>query len=188
MSRWFKDYLYIPLGGNRRGPVRTYFNLLVVFGLCGLWHGASWTFVIWGFYHGLLLIVERITGLRRMANGHWAWLTRVSTFILVVFGWVLFRSDTLAGALDYIKIMVLPVDRPLTYELYSVLHWRNITFMALAALSTMVAWRLPTCEALLQARGVTRTAVALVLILLVLPYCAAFVMAGTSHPFIYFRF
>jgi hypothetical protein len=88
----------------------------------------------------------------------------------------------------YIKTMVLPVDKPLTYALFSVLHWRNITFMALAALSTLAAWGLPTCEDLLQTGSGTRTAAALVLILLVLPYCAAFVMAGTSHPFIYFRF
>lgn len=188
LSRWFKDYLYIPLGGNRRGQVRTYFNLLVVFGLCGLWHGANWTFVAWGFYHGLLLIAERAAGLRRMAYGNWAWLARVLTFILVVFGWVVFRSDTLSGAMAYIKTMVLPVDKPLTYALFSVLHWRNITFMALAALSTLAAWGLPTCEDLLQTGSGTRTAAALVLILLVLPYCAAFVMAGTSHPFIYFRF
>jgi alginate O-acetyltransferase complex protein AlgI len=188
LSRWFKDYLYIPLGGNRKGSLRTYLNLLVVFGLCGLWHGANWTFVVWGFYHGLLLIVERAAGLRRMANRNWSWLARTLTFILLVFGWVVFRADTLSGALAYIKTMVLPVDRPLSYELYSVLHWRNIAFMALAALSTLGAWCLPTCETLLQAPVAKRTAAALVLILLVLPYCAAFVMAGTSHPFIYFRF
>src|SRR5208283_144930 len=68
LSTWFRDYLYIPLGGNRMKPTRTYFNLIIVFLLCGLWHGASWTFVIWGAYHGLLLVLER-AGLRHLLSG-----------------------------------------------------------------------------------------------------------------------
>src|SRR6266511_1117874 len=60
LSTWFRDYLYIPLGGNQRAPARTYFNLVVTFFLCGLWHGAAWTFVIWGLYHGLFLVIERL--------------------------------------------------------------------------------------------------------------------------------
>src|SRR6185503_489514 len=59
LSRWFRDYLYVPLGGNRRGRTRTYVNLVVVFFLCGVWHGAAWTFVVWGLFHGLFLVVER---------------------------------------------------------------------------------------------------------------------------------
>jgi alginate O-acetyltransferase complex protein AlgI len=188
LSRWFRDYLYIPLGGNRKGSGRTVFNLVTVFTLCGLWHGANWTFVIWGLYHGLLLIIERATGLRHRTGRGWAWLGRPVTFILVIFGWVIFRADTLPAAFNYLHAMLVPLNRPLSFEFFTVLHYRNITFLSVAALSTLGAWRLPTCESLIQHHGVLRAAFSIVFILVVLPYCVAFVLSGTSHPFIYFRF
>ncbi len=188
LSRWFRDYLYIPLGGNRKGGGRTFFNLLTVFTLCGLWHGANWTFIVWGLYHGLLLIFERITGVRRKTGRGWVWLGRPATFILVVLGWVVFRSESLPAALDYLHAMMVPLDRPLTFEIYTVLHARNLLFLSIAAFSTLGAFGLPTCESLIHRHGALRTAVSIVFILVVLPYCAAFIMAGTSHPFIYFRF
>jgi len=97
LSAWFRDYLYIPLGGNRHGTWRTYRNLLVVFLLCGLWHGASWTFVLWGLWHGLFLVLER-AGLRRVlgrlpAVAGWAY-----AILAVMLGWVLFRAPTLGAA------------------------------------------------------------------------------------------
>jgi alginate O-acetyltransferase complex protein AlgI len=69
LSRWFRDYLYIPLGGNRGSTAQTYRNLIIVFLITGLWHGANWTFVIWGVYHGTLLLLERATGVGRPASG-----------------------------------------------------------------------------------------------------------------------
>jgi alginate O-acetyltransferase complex protein AlgI len=90
LSSWLRDYLYIPLGGNRRGPLRTYANLMLTMLLGGLWHGASWTFVAWGGYHGALLVVERL--LARFVERVPAELYRWITFGLVVVGWVLFRS------------------------------------------------------------------------------------------------
>lgn len=96
LSTWLRDYLYIPLGGNRAGPRRTYFNLIAVMVLGGLWHGAAWTFVIWGFWHGLWLAIERATGLARSATV--AGLLR--TLVVILVGWVMFRSLTVAGAFD----------------------------------------------------------------------------------------
>lgn len=101
LSSWFRDYLYIPLGGNRAGNWRTYFNLLLVFFLCGLWHGASWTFVIWGLYHGLFLVVERF-GLGRLLRMLPGVLQHAYTLLVVMIGWVFFRSETLDQALTYI--------------------------------------------------------------------------------------
>jgi alginate O-acetyltransferase complex protein AlgI len=102
LSSWFRDYVYVPLGGNRVSPGRTHLNLVTVFFLCGLWHGASWTFVAWGLFHGAFLVLERLRaaaatdvstpGLARRAAGH------VYALAVVMVGWVLFRADTLSGA------------------------------------------------------------------------------------------
>ena len=113
LSTFLRDYLYIPLGGNRRGGGRTYANLAIVMLLGGLWHGANWTFVAWGAYHGLLLIAERAAG-RAPA---WRALPRplrvAATFVLVLGSWVWFRAETLADAAAYFTAMVgcgVPAD------------------------------------------------------------------------------
>lgn len=97
LSSWFRDYLYIPMGGNRVGPVRQYFNLFTVFFLCGLWHGASWSFVVWGVFHGVLLVAEKayvLSALSRLPS----WLARVYTLFAVLVSWIFFRADTLGYA------------------------------------------------------------------------------------------
>ena len=94
LSRWFRDYVYIPLGGNRNGKVSTYRNLMIVFVLVGFWHGAAWTFLIWGLYHGGLLIIERITGYdAAKATGLRLVGQRALTALLVMIGWVFFRCS-----------------------------------------------------------------------------------------------
>jgi alginate O-acetyltransferase complex protein AlgI len=101
LSRWLRDYLYIPLGGNRKGPVRTYMNLFVTMLLGGLWHGANWTFIAWGAWHGSLLAAERACGLQTNRNSRWTMFTPVRaalTFALVVVGWVLFRAPGIREA------------------------------------------------------------------------------------------
>ncbi len=111
LSSWLRDYLYIPLGGNRRGALRVQVNLMMTMLLGGLWHGASWTFVAWGALHGLFLIVERLAeriGLMAwFAHGRWRGiLVSIVTFVGVCFAWVLFRSQTFAQAFELIKSMV----------------------------------------------------------------------------------
>lgn len=100
LSVWFRDYVYIPLGGNRRGNVRTYFNLLTVFVLCGLWHGAGWTFLLWGLFHGLFLIVER-AGLGRRLERAPSLVAHAYTLAAIMAGWVLFRAESLTQAGSY---------------------------------------------------------------------------------------
>ena len=107
LSAWFKDYLYIPLGGNRVSPGRTYLNLWIVFLLCGLWHGANWTFIAWGCYHGLWLVIERAYLLKRLERLP-AVVTIPSTFIVVLLGWVLFRAPDVAHALSLLQTMFSP--------------------------------------------------------------------------------
>jgi alginate O-acetyltransferase complex protein AlgI len=104
LSTWFRDYLYIPLGGNRRSAGRVYANLVIVFVLCGLWHGASWNFVLWGLAHGLFLVVERATGFAR--NRSWSVLGNAYVLIAVMSAWVFFRTTDLATAAAYYRGML----------------------------------------------------------------------------------
>jgi D-alanyl-lipoteichoic acid acyltransferase DltB (MBOAT superfamily) len=101
LSRWLRDYLYIPLGGNRKGRLLTYRNLMLTMLLGGLWHGAAWTFVVWGGIHGLGLALERVTGWRPHTRAQ-QWLGRVLTFHVVCFAWIFFRADSFSRAGDVI--------------------------------------------------------------------------------------
>lgn len=104
LSGWFRDYVYVPLGGNRLGSVRTYVNLMAVFILTGLWHGASWTFVAWGLWHGIFITVERFTNFEsRGIPSVFRW---IYTLAVVVFGWVLFRSETFEHAFHMSALML----------------------------------------------------------------------------------
>jgi alginate O-acetyltransferase complex protein AlgI len=105
LSTWFRDYLYIPLGGNRKGSLRTYANLMLVFVLCGLWHGASWTFLAWGIYHGAFLVIERLgfgSFLARSARE----VRHAYALLVVIFGWVLFRAESFPQAWHFVAAMV----------------------------------------------------------------------------------
>jgi len=105
LSTFLRDYLYIPLGGNRKGPWRTYVNLTVVMLLGGLWHGADWTFVVWGAYHGGLLAFERYIGKKSFYYSFPRPMRVAATFVLVLFSWVLFRSASLHEAIRYFGAM-----------------------------------------------------------------------------------
>ena len=117
LSRWFRDYLYIPLGGNRHGTARACLNMAVVFVLCGLWHGANWTFLVWGVYHGLFLVIERLSGLRRLPADQWVVTRRLVTLLIVIVGWVLFRAADFGQAAVMLRAMFSWQDLPLAYEL-----------------------------------------------------------------------
>ncbi len=104
LSFWFRDYVYIPLGGNRTGNV--YLHLLTVFFLTGLWHGASWNFVVWGLWHGMFLIVERLARNRNITVSLPSAVKWLYTMLVVVIGWVLFRAENLTTAVEYLQCMV----------------------------------------------------------------------------------
>lgn len=187
LGTWFKEYLYIPLGGNRKGTVRTCVNLLVVFFLTGLWHGASWTFVVWGLYYGIFQILER-TGLGRFLNKHRiiGW---IYCMLLVIFGWVLFRSDTLAGCGQYLLTMLTPwkygienlFSLPITFSA------KYVTVMIPAILGCggiqAVAARCGRLEKMWK-----YSLAELLFLTVVFLYSVMLLTAGTYNPFIYFRF
>ena len=113
LSSWFRDYLYIPLGGNRKGEIKKYINVLIVFLVSGLWHGASWTFVLWGLLHGMYQVIgevskplsERVITAFKVNTDCFSWrlFQTVRTYLLCMFAFILFRADTISQALDYIK-------------------------------------------------------------------------------------
>lgn len=104
LGTWFREYLYIPLGGNRKGPARQIFNLMIVWMMTGLWHGAAWNFVAWGLYYGILLILEKFV-FKKVKEKLPAFINWLVTFVLVIIGWVLFFSESLKDAVAYIGTM-----------------------------------------------------------------------------------
>jgi alginate O-acetyltransferase complex protein AlgI len=192
LSSWFRDYLYIPLGGNRHGALRTYRNLFIVFFLCGLWHGAALTFVAWGIFHGAVLALERM-GLMRVVASLPRPLRHIYALLLVMIGWVLFRAENFGQAGTFLHAMFFPAitDSPGFAELVS--H-ENLLFAVLGCLFCV-----PFLERSILFRSVddpvqdTKISIAPLLrdsiigfILLVI--CTTYVMSGTYNPFIYFRF
>jgi D-alanyl-lipoteichoic acid acyltransferase DltB (MBOAT superfamily) len=116
LSNWFRDYVYIPLGGNRCGPLRQYANALIVFVISGLWHGANWTFVLWGFLHGIYYTIYSTAGgwLSRRQFSHRKWfhfLSVIFVFHLIALGWILFRAKDLTTAFQIIyQVAALPMQ------------------------------------------------------------------------------
>jgi len=193
LSNFFRDYLYIPLGGNRRGTLRAYVNLAIVFVLCGLWHGASWTFVVWGVWHGVFLIAEH-AGLGGVLDRAWRPLKHAYALAAVVGGWVLFRCDTLAHAgAFYAAILGGGVASSALYPLPMYLDALAATTLVVAAIGAMPVGR--TIGAFLDRAASSRAWVASagaalecgwLALVLVASYAA--LAAGTYNPFIYFRF
>lgn len=177
LSRFLRDFLYIPLGGNRKGRARTYFNLMATMVLGGLWHGASWTFVLWGGYHGTGLSLEHAFGGRLKTPG---WLRWLVTFNLVVFGWILFRSQDLALFWTYVTRMFTAGG-----------SFRLVTFPAVLALLVVLGLQVVperTSEGIevgVERLSPVLLAVALAALILVV---GATVPSQGVPPFIYFRF
>ncbi len=188
LSRWFRDYLYIPLGGSRKGSARTYLNLTLVFLLCGFWHGANWTFVAWGAYHGLFLVVERITGLRRVAENRLRGSRRLFTLMVVVCGWVIFRCDDLGQAGLFLTAMFSLTANELPISLVNLLDLKNTVLMLCSATALILPAGTMDAETQLKKRRLLATALGIVLFMVLLPWCAAILASGSQNPFIYYRF
>ena len=188
LSTWFRDYLYIPLGGNRISPARTYGNLVVVFLLCGLWHGASWNFVIWGALHGTFLALER-AGLERVLAGLWRPLRHAYTLAVVTLAWVFFRAEDLPGAVRYLAALSGVDAAPAALHPWQ-LYLGHEALLALALgvlLSTPVYRRLRGWETA-PIVGMWQWAPGFAVPMVVLGLSLLRLAAGSYNPFIYFRF
>ncbi|GAA1237718.1 MBOAT family protein [Prauserella halophila] len=189
LSRWFRDYVYIPLGGNRSGGHATYRNLWIVFVLTGFWHGAAWTYVIWGVYHGALLVVERATGWARTPDTAGPRIARRAlTLVLVIIGWVFFRAPDLGQALSMIGHMFVPDVAGLTDVAASALTNQRLVLLLLAA-AVFVLPASPVMGPLLESARTKPANVLRVGVMTVgIAYAAILVATGTFSPFLYYQF
>lgn len=189
LSTWFRDYVYIPLGGSRKGPWRTYRNLFVVWLLTGVWHGANWTFLCWGLFYFLLLCLEKLgaSGRPIPAPAGWAW-----TFLMVNFGWVLFRAPSLPAALDYLGAMFSPVRGA---DLQACYYWEQYAAVILPSILfsfPLGRWLTEKVEVYLgryapHVFSLWDMVYGVSLLFLFLA-SSAFLVKGTYNPFIYFNF
>ncbi len=189
LSRWFRDYLYIPLGGNRGSELMTYRNLFIVFLLTGFWHGAAYTFIVWGLYHGSMLAIERATGLRKLADDAYVVPRRAITLLLVIVGWVPFRAEDMGQAGAILKAMFVPDFSGATPAAVSVaLDSQATVTIALAALVVLLPRSFVFGRLLDEGRTRVATAARFVVAAGFAPYAALLVAAGTFSPFLYFQF
>ncbi len=186
LSSWFKEYLYIPLGGNRKGRIRTYINLFIVFAVTGLWHGASWNFVGWGLYHGIFLVIERM-GFQRIVK-RMGPLKYGYSFLVALVGWVFFRVESVGYALTMLRTMFWPFSAPQgTYALMppETVTPLSITVLCLGLLGAGLLQKGPARRMEKKWKGSLAEAVFCVLLLF---YVVLLLANDTYNPFIYFRF
>jgi alginate O-acetyltransferase complex protein AlgI len=190
LSTWFRDYLYIPLGGNRGSQVRTALNLFAVFVLCGLWHGASWTFLAWGLFHGMFLSLERF-GLGKLLERVPPLLRHGYALLAVTIGWVFFRADSLTHAMHYLSAMagMTTGTRVLNHLFTDELGLALLVGMicCLPAMEYVRRLRREAASFGRLAQASFELSATMVLIGLSVA-CTARLAAGTYNPFIYFRF
>ena len=185
LGGWFREYVYIPLGGNRVGRGRWIFNIFVVWALTGLWHGVQWTFLVWGLYFGVLLMAEKLW-LGRVLDKLPAWVQHIYTIVLVLFSMVIFNGGSIGEAMSFIGAMIGIGSAgggaiPLTGVLSSYyIRSFGVLFIVSIAASTPIAKKL---SALRYAEWL-KPAAAVILLLLVTAYLAD----GSYNPFLYFRF
>lgn len=189
LSSWFRDYVYIPLGGNRKGPYRTYFNLLIVFLLTGFWHGATWSFVFWGIFHGSFLIIERLGfgNLLKKIPKVFGW---GYAMLVVLIGWVFFRIENFSQAFDYVSIMFGVISAKDVY-LVHYLDLEKLLILLMAAISSttllkrLLEYVTKICSgSLFYPYQVVRYT----LLIAMFTLCVLYINSGSYNPFIYFRF
>lgn len=186
LSAWLRDYLYLPLGGNRGGKMKTYRNLLLTMMLGGLWHGANWTFILWGVWHGGIMAIERALGAKNKSSVYPALIAWPLTMLFVIVGWVMFRAPSVAEAFTVYAGMLGLNGLPLSPEMQLLVQPTELMFLALGmALSTAPFWtaRLPRPGALaLLPRVATVPTAALFAV------CVVVMQARSDSPFLYFQF
>ncbi len=179
LSTWFRDYVYIPLGGNRVSKSRNVFNLFVVWFCTGLWHGANWTFILWGLYYFVLLIIEKNTHFEKKLKGF----SHVYTLLAVMLGWVLFRSDNISIALNYIKTM-FTFTPPYAFSDFM---WYIGNFLVF--LIAGIIFSFPIVPALRKFDNKKwYPAFKTVSLILLFTLTLSFMFRSTYNPFIYFNF
>lgn len=199
LSSWFKEYVYIPLGGNRRGLGIQIRNILIVWALTGLWHGASWNFVLWGVYYGILLMLEKLFLLKELEKSP-AWFRHVYTLILVVIGWTIFAQTDFGELAVYLKRMFGIGNAFVDSNFFYYLSCNAVLLVILVVCSIdhrvwlgrfdvtkrFIGW----CGSAYGGKGDSRAAnicrIIVMVVLLIVSF--AFLVGGSYNPFLYFRF
>jgi len=191
LGSWFRDYVYIPLGGSRGGKLMQLRNIAVVWLCTGIWHGANWTFIVWGIYFGIFIIIEKFTGLEKFLqkskiSGH------IYTMTIVIFGWVLFRSESITYALDFMKSM-FAMNGQFTAEPITLLYLHDYRFVYMAGIiaclpvvSMAIEWYHKKQNAGDSVIAMEITFISVLALLFMVS--AAYLIKGTYNPFIYFNF
>lgn len=189
LSTWFRDYVYIPLGGSRVSKAKLFRNIFVVWLLTGIWHGANWTFIAWGIYFGILLMIEKFTGLDKWLAGSKV-VGHVYTLFLVLISWVLFRANSLEHALAYMKYMFGMENVNLTSDLTHLYLSENVIVLVIGMLAALPfskwvkRWYQMENETVQKvSKGIGMIALALLFFTSV-----SYLVKGTYNPFIYFNF
>lgn len=182
LSTWFRDYVYIPLGGSKASEKKTYRNLMIVFLLTGFWHGATWSFVFWGVFHGLFIVIERL-GFGKLLDRIPAVISRAYTILIVLIGWVFFRIEDFYDALNYVKVM-FDFSNGTGVEAFGFLNFENSSILLLAALMSVPFFRRlkivksPNSIIFLKNIG----------LIIMLFFAVMAINFGSYNPFIYFKF
>ncbi len=197
LSSFFRDYVYIPLGGNKVSISRTYINLLIVFFLTGFWHGSSWSFVVWGLFHGFFMVIERLW-LGKILDKTWKPIANLYTLLVVMFAWVLFRADSLGYAVDYWKAMFdfkTTSEQMILFRSYLDIEF-YLTF-GIAVLGSFGAYQfvsrfinkiIHSTKWSAQTFAYGFHFVSVIFYILILYLSTMYLISGTYNPFIYYRF
>lgn len=187
LSSWFREYVYIPLGGNRVTISRNILNLMIVWALTGMWHGAAWNFIVWGLYYGVILVFEKYVW-GSIVDSLPAALQHVYALVLILVGWVFFFSPSLGAAIRYLFAMVGGgagfVDREVFFVIFT--HWLFylLAVIASTAVGGKVLKKILNCSR----KSFVRTAVTIVVFFGMLAVSVAYLITSTYNPFLYFRF
>lgn len=190
LSTWFKQYVYIPLGGNKEGKIKTVRNLGIVFLITGLWHGASWTFIVWGLWHGLFIIIEKLINIKNIDEKYTKlWQNTLRHFyclLIVVIGWVIFRSDNLTYAIQYISNMfgLMHIEnKDIAFDLGYYVDTFEILMFVIAILCSV-----PIFKNILQEKGIIKNICLNIWFLILFVLSVSAIVATTYNPFLYFKF
>lgn len=186
LSTWLKEYVYIPLGGNRKGNFKTYRNLFLVFLLTGFWHGASLTFVFWGLYHGFFMIIERIGFGKLLDKNPFKIFNHIYVMLVVIVGWVFFRADGMRKGIEIVQGMFC--YRESTYNFFSCV---NLDVLLLTTVAVLFCGVLQSKEKRLASFLYDETKVSIlemVFLFFILLFSVMTLAGNTYNPFIYFRF
>ena len=198
LSNWFRDYLYIPMGGNRKGHIRTYVNLFIVFFMTGLWHGASWSFVVWGMLHGTFMVIEKL-GFDKILDRMWRPLQHLYTLFIVVMAWVLFRADDFDYASGYYKAMFTSGNIAKNSDILDLFLNNEVYLLLVIALASSTRIWIVIYQWIIQwikfwdvsQKEWLRWAFTIVLLLFIgsiMLFSTMNLVSNSYNPFIYFRF